>query len=81
MANCAPLLAAAGADVQTELPRVHHSASGPVAAPCVVIADTLEEAAPLFARARARRLPVADLRWLKTMLMRQRYRDPRPAPA
>ena len=127
MANCAPLLAAAGADardrrrspypiihrrrflfaagadVQTELPRVHHSASGAAAAPCaaadassarrlrpshvwlldrcVVIADTLEEAAPLFARARARRLPVADLRWLKTMLMRQRYRDPRPAPA
>ena len=96
-------LFAAGADVQTELPRVHHSASGAAAAPCaaadassarrlrpshvwlldrcVVIADTLEEAAPLFARARARRLPVADLRWLKTMLMRQRYRDPRPAPA
>ncbi|EOD27580.1 hypothetical protein EMIHUDRAFT_457127 [Emiliania huxleyi CCMP1516] len=72
VANCAPLLAAAGADVQTELPRVHHSASGAAAAPCVVIADTLEEAAPLFARARARRLPVADLRWLKTMLMRQR---------
>jgi hypothetical protein len=83
----AAVLAAAGAHVQAELPRSHHSADVAAAvrgtAPCVVLEEKAgdDRHGWKLDRARTWRLPIVGMDWLRESLMGQVHGGVPLAPA